>query len=278
MTSPATAPFNNGNASLPFRQLKGLFLRYVYLLRGSWPRLIEIFFWPTLEVVIWGFFNSYIVQQNGGNARYLAYFLPAVILWNVLMRTSLAMLTLFLEEVWSRNLGHLFASPLKPTTYIAGLMIFSVMRMMLAMSACVLVAYLVFKLSIFDLMPDLLLFVMSLIMSGWVIGLVLASLLLRYGLAVEWLAWFITFLLLPFSAVYYPVSILPSFLQPLAWLLPPTYVFESMRAVMQGAAFPWLMMFKSFLLNAGYLAIALFIMRRAYVTARAEGRLLQSGE
>jgi ABC-2 type transport system permease protein len=255
-----------------------MFLRYIYLLFESWPRIVEMFFWPMLEVVIWGFFNNYVMQQQNGNVGYLAYFLPAVILWNSMVRTGLAMLTLFLEEMWSRNLGHLFASPLKPGTYIFGLMQFSVLRMLCAIGPCILMAGLLFHSWLTQLGAALPFFIINLAFTGWALGLLVASLLLRYGQAVEWIAWFMSFILLPISAVYYPVLILPPWLQTVSWCVPSTYIFEAMRTVIKGGPMPWDMMLKALALNVVYLIVMLKVFFAAFEGARKSGGLLQMGE
>ncbi len=122
-------------------------------------------------------------------------------------------------------------------------------------------------------------FVLNLFLTSWAVGVVVvAGLLLRNGLGAESLAWGIMFLLLPLTCVYYPVAVLPYWLQPVAWMLPPTYVFEGMRALLIDHVFRADLMVQAFALNAVLFAAAVVGFLVLLRSARREGTLLQGGD
>src|SRR3984893_13217256 len=204
------------------RRVGAMVLRYWYLLRSSWPRLLELIYWPAVQMLMWGFLQLYIAGNASFFARASGTFIGAVLLWDILFRGQLGFSISFLEEMWARNMGNLMISPLRPIEFVAALMVMSLVRLVIGMGPVSLLA-----IAFFD----------NLILTSWAIGLVVSGLVLRNGLGAESLAWTIMFLLLPLTCVYYPVTILPGWLQVVAWTLPPTYVFEGMRELLINHAF-----------------------------------------
>lgn len=252
-----------------------LVLRDVYLLRGSLPRVLAIFYWPALNMLNFGFLNFYLSKQSTGVGIISGVMIGAAILWEIMLRSQFGVLQPFLEELWSRNVGNIFVSPIRPWEYAFGMMLLSLLRMGTAMFFCVVLAKVFFDYSIFDLGLPLTGFAISLLITGWWFGLLQIALMLRYGPAAEWLAWMAAFAMSPFVAVFYPVDILPSWMQAVAWSMPPTYVFEGMRAIManHGARLDY--MLASFLLNLLFLALSLFVYLRTFEATRRNEGLLQ---
>ena len=144
-----------------------------------------------------------------------ATLLGGVLLWEVTLRSQMGMSISFLEEMWSRNLGHVFVSPLRPFELIAALIGMSIIRMLLGVVPAILLAWGLYAFNLFTLGPVLVLFFINLMIMGWAVALGVVSLILRHGAGAEPLAWGVLFGLAPFSAVFYPVSVLPSFVRPL---------------------------------------------------------------
>jgi ABC-2 type transport system permease protein len=180
--------------------------------------------------------------------------------------------------MWSRNLGHLFVSPLRPAELVVSMMAMSFIRTLIGVGPAALLCILFYDYSIFSLGLPLIAFFVNLIMLGWALGLLVVALLLRFGLGAENLAWFIGFMMAPISAVYYPVSVLPGWLQKLAWVLPSTYVFEGMRAVLFEHRFRFDLLAGAVAFNLIYLAAAFALFIAAFQSARRRGSLLQVGE
>ncbi len=184
--------------------------RYWYLLRSSWPRLLDLIYWPTVQMLMWGFLQLYVAQNAGFFARAGGVFIGAVLLWDILFRGQLGFSISFLEEMWSRNLGNLMMSPLRPAEFISALMIMSVVRLAIGMVPVTLLAIAFFGFNLWSLGLALAAFFVNLILTSWSIGIFVAGLLLRNGMGAESLAWTIMFLFLPLTCVYYPVAVLPA--------------------------------------------------------------------
>jgi len=261
----------------PYR-VSALLLRHVYLLRGSWPRVLELVYWPTVQMILWGFITLFFRQHSSWVAHAAGVLISAVLLWDVLFRGQLGVSLVFMEEMWSRNLGYLFATPLRPMELVAGLLGMSLLRTLVGVGGAALIAAPLFGFSVLSLGLGLAAFFANLIVMGWAIGLLVCGLLLRYGLGAEGLAWFVVFALQPVSGVYYPVDTLPAWLQPVSWLLPSAYVFEGMRAVLIDGQLRVDLLASAFGLNAVYLAVGATMFARSFHAARVSGRLLHLGE
>lgn len=259
-------------------RIGAMILRYWYLLRGSWPRLLELAYWPTVQMLLWGFISSFMATNSSWVAQAAGVLIAAVLLWDVLFRGQLGVSISFLEEMWSRNLGHLFVSPLKPSEWVASLMAMSLIRTLIGTLPATLLAIPVFGFSVFDLGPMLVLFFASLIVMGWWLGLLIVALILRHGMGAESLAWAAVFLLAPVSAIYYPVSVLPDWLQWVAWFLPSAHVFEGMRALMFDGSLRFDHLAWAAGLNAVYMAASVMVFMHYFDVARQRGALLQTGE
>jgi ABC-2 type transport system permease protein len=252
--------------------------RYWYLLSSSWPRILDLIYWPTVQMLMWGFLQMYVAQQGGLFARAGGVFIGSVLLWDILFRGQLGFSISFLEEMYARNLGNIMMSPLRPVEFIAALMIMSIVRLAIGMIPVSLLAIAFFGFNVWSLGLALAAFFANLILTSWSIGIFVAGLLLRNGLGAESMAWTIMFLFLPLTCVYYPVEVLPHWLQYVAWSLPPTYVFEGMRALLIEHVFRADLMVRAFAFNVALFAAASFAFVKLLGSARKQGSLLQTGE
>jgi ABC-2 type transport system permease protein len=260
------------------RRIGAMILRYWYLLRSSWPRLLELIYWPAVQMLMWGFLQTYLYERTGVLAAAAGALLGAVLLWDILFRGQIGFSISFLEEMWARNLGHLMISPLRTGEFVAALMVMSVIRVVIGLGPVTLMALLFFGFNVFQMGLALAGFFVILIATSWSFGLVVCGLVLRQGLGAESLAWSLIFLLLPLACVYYPVSTLPEWLQYVALSLPPTYVFEGMRAILIDGVFRADLMLRGLLLDVVYLGAGLAVFYALMRSARVQGSLLVSGE
>jgi ABC-2 type transport system permease protein len=261
-----------------FGRVATMVLRYWYLLANSWPRAVELVYWPTVQMLTWGFVQSYVAAKSPYFAGAGGLFVAALLLWDMLLRSQQGFAFAFLEEMWSRNLGNLLMSPLKPSEFVASLMAISLIRLAIGMVPVTLVAIPLFGFNIWGLGLALAAFFANLLATGWAIGFVIIGLLLRHGLGAEALSWSLMFVLLPITCVFYPVATLPSWLQPLAWALPPTHVFEGLRAVMIDHTFRFDLLAWAMGLNALWLAGGIGAFAQLLAAARRAGSLVQQGE
>jgi ABC-2 type transport system permease protein len=267
-----------GEARFSPARVWAMLLRYLYILRSSWPRTLELLYWPTLQMLIWGFMSQFLYQNSSYVARAFGVLLAAVMLWDLLFRSQLGLSISFLEEMWARNLAQLFVTPLRPYEWLLSLLAMSVIRVMIGVVPAALLAIPLYHYSIFDMGLPLLAFYVVLTAMGWALGLAICGGILRHGMGAESLAWTVIFALAPLSCVYYPVTTLPGWLQPLAWCLPSTYVFEGMRAVLFEGAFRTDYFLAALGLDLIFLAVGAAIFFIAFRDARHRGALMQMGE
>jgi ABC-2 type transport system permease protein len=263
-----------------FRRIWGLMYRHLALYSRSWPRMVELAYWPILQMCIWGFTASFLTAKMGNNPAIMAgaTLLGGVLLWEVTLRSQMGVSICFLEEMWSRNLGHVFVSPLRPYEMIAALIGMSIIRMLLGVMPAVLLAWAFYAFNLFTLGPILILFFINLMIMGWAVALGVVSLILRHGAGAEPLAWGVLFGLAPFSAVFYPVSVLPAMIQPIALMLPTTHVFEGMRAALLEGVVRWDHLAAAFALNIIWLGAAAGLFAWHFRQARIRGALVSMGE
>ena len=270
-------PSADAIALAPHR-VAAMVLRYLYLLRSSWTRLLELIYWPAVQLFVWGFLQFYISQNSGFFARASGVFIAAVLMWDILFRGQLGFSVSFLEEMWSRNLSNVMITPLRPMEFVVALMIMSLIRLAIGVIPVTLLAIAFFGFNLYALGLALVAFFINLILTSWAVGIVVAGVLLRNGMGAESLAWTLMFVLMPLTCVYYPVDVLPHWLQLIAWALPPTYVFEGMRSLMMEHAFRADLMAEAFALNAVYIGVSALVFFALLNSARRVGSLLQTGE
>lgn len=259
-------------------RIGAMILRYWYLLLSSWPRLLELMYWPVLQIITWGFMQSYISQNSGFFAQAGGTLIGAIILWDILFRGQLGFAISFLEEMWARNLGNLMMSPLKPIEFLIALMLMSLIRLAIGVIPMTLLAAIFFDFNLLSFGLPLIAFFCNLIFTSWSLGIFVSGLVLRNGLGAESIVWTLMFGLLPLACVYYPVTVLPQWLQYVAWSLPPTYVFEGMRALLIDHVFRADLMIEALLINTALFIASFAIFLALLKSARRHGSLIQGGE
>ena len=258
------------------RRILAILLRHFYLLKHSVSRWIDLLYWPTIDLLLWGFVSLYIQQKEGSGIVY--YFLGALILWNILIRAQQGLAVGFLEDVWARNLLHLFASPLTLFDYVLGLLLYSIFKALIASLLMGFLACLIFDFNFFAQGSNIFLLTFALLLFAWSIGLITIALILYFGQEAEILAWALALLFLPFSAVFYPLSVLPPLFQDIARFVPTSYVFEGMRLVFQGKDLPYYFLLKAYLLIVLYLITSVIIFWYAFKLSKIQGKLTKIGE
>lgn len=235
-------------------RLQGLLLRYLYLYRRSPARAMEIFFWPVMDLLVWGFLSAYL--QRVAAPALVSYLLGALILWDVLYRCQQAVSLAVTEDIWVRNILNLFVAPVRAGEIVLATCIFGILKAGAPALVLTALAYLAWGFDLRAVGPALAPFLFSLLLFGWAVGIVTAALVLRFGQAAEALVWGVPFLIQPFSAVFYPLDVLPAWLRPVAAALPSTHVFEGLRAALATGNVDSSRLLWAFGLNVLYLALA----------------------
>lgn len=254
-------------------RISGLMLRYFYLYKRTISRMFDIFFWPVMDLVLWGFVSLYLIRSGDDVPLFVAFFLGALIFWDAIFRSSVGVAASFLEDVWTQNFLNLFASPLKRSEFIAATVLSSFLRVVISILFMILLAGVFYHFNLFTLGPWLLLFFANLLIMGWSLGIVAVSVILRFGQGAEIMAWAFAFLFQPISAVFYPVAVLPVVLQKVAFFVPASHVFEGMRELISSGRFSWQEFFLALGLNALYIAGAITLFMFVYREAKKKGRL-----
>jgi ABC-2 type transport system permease protein len=259
-------------------RIGALVVRHLYLYKRSLPRIMEIFYWPFLDLVIWGFITLYLLKYQPQVPGSVTFFLGALILWDMLFRSQQGITISFLEELWARNLMNLFASPLTPGEFLTAtiaMSIFKVAAVSVVMSLC---AWIFYDYNVMVMGLWLLPFVVNLVVTGWSIGVLTTSLIMRFGQEAEVLAWSMVFLFQPISCVFYPMDVLPPWLRMVAWGNPAAHVFEGMRSVLTGAETPVTHLLWACGLNVLMLAAMVAWFYRTFSYCKVQGSLVRVGE
>jgi ABC-2 type transport system permease protein len=261
------------------RRVWGLMYRHLALYRGSWPRLLDLCYWPILQMTIWGFTSKFFAARIGGPGFVtIGVLLGGVLLWETALRSHLGFAVTFMEEIWSRNLGHVFISPLRPWEMLAALIAMSALRTLAGILPAAVLAALLYHFSLISVGPVVILFILNLMVMGWWVALACVSLILSHGGGAESLVWSLLAGLAPFAAVYYPVAIMPHWLQPLVLCLPAAHVFEGLRDVLQHGVIDWGHLAWAGGLNVMWMSVAVVIFWTQFQAARTNGSLMNIGE
>ncbi len=253
-------------------------VRHLYLYKRSMPRLMEVFYWPVLDLLLWGFVTVYLSRQSGAVPHFVTFFLGALILWDILFRSQQGISVSFLEDVWSRNLLNIFVSPMSATEYILSLVFLSVIKLLLTSAVMVTLAWLLYSFNIFTLGLSLVPLIINLVVMGWAVGIITTALILRFGQEAEVLAWGVALFFQPVSAVFYPVAVLPWYLRIVADYVPASHVFEGMRAVVAGQAFPMHELAWAAGLNVVYMILSILFFYWNFKVVKRKGLLVKVGE
>jgi ABC-2 type transport system permease protein len=215
-------------------RIAAIVLRQFYLIRGSLSRVLPLFVWAGIDIVLWGFITRYLNTVVSSGFNFVPSLLGAVLLWDFLIRVMQGVTMTFFEDVWSRNFLNIFATPLSISEYLTGLVLSSIATSSIGLVVMVVLATAAFGLSFFVYGVMLVPFFVVLFMCGIALGILGSSVVLRLGPPAEWFVWPIPAIISPFVGVFYPLSILPRWMQYISLALPPSYVFEGMRTIVSG--------------------------------------------
>lgn len=246
-------------------------LRHFYLMRGSFSRVLPLFIWVGLDIVLWGFITKYLSRITDAGMNLVPQFLGAVVFWGFFIRVLQGVTLVYMEDVWSRNFFNIFASPITIPEYLGGLILSSIATSMVGLIAMLIIATGFFGLSFLSYGIALFPFLLILFLFGIAIGILGCAVMLRFGPAAEWFVWPIPAVIAPFVGVFYPLSVLPVWMQYFSWLLPPAYVFEGMRAIVAGQGVSMMQLSVGALLAIFYILLTCFAFTWVYRHALRTG-------
>ena len=261
-----------------WNKVYALSLRHFYLIIGSFPRILDLIYWPSIQIFLWGFISKFFTLSSTYYSNTVGIILSAAILYDFLFRSSISFNMLFLEEIWSRNIINLFVSPLKISEIIFALTSSALIRTMIGLVPAALIAIPLFGISIFELGVPLILLLFSLYLFGITLGLLVTAGLVRFGPSFENIAWASLFFLAPLGCIYYPIEILPEWLQVIAKLLPLVHIFEEMRNILIHDIINYSQILKAIFISFLYFLIGVLIFYLSYNGAKNRGTLINMGE
>jgi ABC-2 type transport system permease protein len=257
-----------------------LVTRQVLLFTRNPVRATELFFWPIVQLLVWGFTTSYLQQVNGEAnpdfPHFITYLIGGIILWDALFRSQQGVAISFLEDVWTRNLLNIFAAPIHMTEYLAASFTVGFLRVLVTAAVMAVIALLAYSFNLFKFEWALIAFYGNLMMYGWALGMASTSLILRWGHAAESLAWAVPFMIQPFACVFYGIDVLPPFMQAIAVSMPPAHVFEGMREFLATGEINTTRLLIATGLNLLTLAATGFLFSKMLASARDRGLLVKA--
>ena len=256
----------------------GLFLRHFYLIKSSLPRVLDLIYWPTIQIILWGFISKFFSIYSDYYNNTLGIILTCAILYDILFRSSISFNMLFLEEIWSRNFTNLFIAPLKLKEIIVSLIFTALIRTLIGLVPAIILTSPLFGVSILNLGFPLFILFLSLYIFGITLGLFVSSGIMRYGPSFENIAWSSLFLLAPLGCIYYPIEILPNFFQTIAKGLPLVYIFDETRNILLNGFVNYENIRQAYLLNLIYLFCGIVLFYLSFLRARVKGTLINMGE
>ena len=259
-------------------RMYALSIRHLYLIKGSFPRILDLIYWPTIQIILWGFISKFFTMYSDYYTNTVGVILSCAILYDFLFRSSISFNMLFLEEIWSRNFTNLFVAPIKVSEIITALTFTALIRTLIGIVPAIILMSPLFGVSIIDMGLSLLLLFLSLYLFGTTLGILVTSGLLRFGPAFENTAWSSLFLLAPLGCVYYPLTILPDWLQIVSKFLPLVYVFEEARSILVNNTVNYENLVNALTLNLIYFVIAVAVFYFSFYGARKKGTLVNMGE
>ena len=256
--------------NLSMSRIRGVFYRYFFTIK-DFHQLSDLFYWPIVDILLWGLTSMWIQQQQTQISLLPLILMTGLIFWQITWRGSIGISFHLLQEFWHRNLVNLFSTPLKLSEWILGTLFLSVVKLFISAAFGILFVYILYSLNVFQIGWAFVPFAMLLFIFGWTIGFISSGMIIYWGHKVEMFAWMLPFLFAPFCAVFYPVEILPKWAQFISWSLPPTYVFEGMRHILDGQSFPWKDFWISFALNIVYLAASILFFKKMFDKSLVKG-------
>ena len=259
-------------------KIYALALRHLYLIGNSLPRIIDLIYWPTVQIFLWGFISKFFTLNSDYYSNTVGIILTAAILYDFLFRVSISFNMMFLEEIWSRNFTNLFIAPIKLSEIIASLTLTAILRALIGMVPAAIIAIPLFGVSVFALGLPLLFLLLSLYLFGVTLGLLVTSGLLRFGPSFENIAWASLFFLAPLGCIYYPLDILPISLQFVAKGLPLVHIFEEMRNILLNDVVNYFDIFKAISISILYFVLGVIVFYVSFFGAKVRGTLINMGE
>ncbi len=245
-------------------RIYGIIVRHLYSVKHNYDRISDVLYWPAIDMLVWGLMSSYITSQTSQGFNLLFVILSGLVFWTLSWRLPYEVCITLLDDMWSKNLINIFVSPLTFSEWLTATTIVSAGKTLASFVWSAMLAFFLYKVGILIYGIWILPFMLLLMITGWTLGFLISALILRFGMKVQAFGWTLGALIMPFSAIYYPVSILPKWAQIIAHVVPASYVFEGVRQFANTGTINMQGMIICLVLNVLYLLLAIFSLRQSF--------------
>jgi ABC-2 type transport system permease protein len=256
---------------MKLHRIYGMMLRNLFSFKTSADRLVDAFYWPTIDIVVWGLTSQFFTKNNIEGVNLVTVVLSGIILWIVLWKSQYEVSINLLDELWNKNLVNIFVTPLKFSEWVGSTLILGLIKVILSLSFATFLAYILYSVRFFEYGFSLLPFMGALVISGWIFGFFITGLILRFGSKIQTISWSLIWLFAPFCGIYYPVSTLPEWAQIFSKSLPMSYVFEGMREVIGRGVIDWQKVGIAYGLDLVYLLVAIWFLKSGFAKSMQKG-------
>ena len=260
---------------LNLRRIKAVLFQEYFVTLNSMEVFMDIFFFPSMTIVLFGFLSTYLTGAAGGNLGNAV--LMGMLLWEVVFIAQYSVSVGSLWNIWSRNLSNMFVTPLDIKEYLLAHIISGSVKALMVFLLASLLSLAVFDFNIFGLgLINLGLYYLNLMLFAVSIGLAILGLIFAYGTRIQAFAWGLLPIFQPLTAALYPVSVLPSPLKEIAYVFPPTYIFEAARETLNSGGIVWNQIIISFLINIVYMVLSILFFRMMFKKSRESGQFARN--
>lgn len=253
-----------------FTRLSGLAMRHLYPVWRDFDLLSDMVYWPLIDIVLWGVTSQWM-SESSGSTSVVVSILMGLVLWNIIWRSQAEVSRNLMDEIWNNNLVNIFSTPLTLFEWITTVVLLSVVKTVITLSFVTLAVLFLYQVNVFTLGWWLPVFYLMASMTGWWVGFISAGIVLRWGPKVQTVIWTLPGFLLPLSAIFYPVAKLPETMQFFSWLIPTTYILESMRTLLSGETIMPNFIIASILLNVVWLTASIFYFVKSFYYSKNLG-------
>ncbi|NCN58813.1 hypothetical protein COW99_03420 [Candidatus Roizmanbacteria bacterium CG22_combo_CG10-13_8_21_14_all_38_20] len=251
-------------------RISGLALRHLYPLKRDFDLLSDMIYWPLVDIVLWGVTSQWL-SSTSGTQNLIVAILLGLVLWNVIWRSQAEISRNLMDEIWNNNLVNIFSTPLTVLEWIITVLLLSVGKTFITLAFIIPAVLFLYTVNVLVLGWWLPIFYLLASITGWSIGFISAGIVLRWGPKVQTVIWTLPGFLLPLSAIFYPVDKLPTFIQPVSWMIPTTYILESMREILNGHFVPVHYILASIVLNIIWLSASIWYFKRSFTISKDLG-------
>lgn len=248
---------------MKWNRIKAVILRHLYPLQRDFDLLSDMIYWPMVDTLLWGITGQWLADTSGQGSILISV-LMALVMWNAIWRSQAEVSRNLIDEIWNNNLVNLFTTPLALKEWLVSIGVLSFLKASFTLVLVSTVIWLMHSVNVFFFGWWLVMFLAAMIMTGWWVGFISSGIVMRYGPKMQTVVWTLPGMLLPFSAVFFPLARFPHALQIVSRAIPTTYIFETMRTLAAGGAVHVDQLILSFSLNALYLLLALWYFSRSF--------------